>query len=299
MANLKSYPNNADVYIGAEEVMRWHHGRTSGVYGADGNLAVEALTSPAMAVSVTDGEAWMSNGSGNGVAVWNDNFSVSGSLLELNIDAADGVLNRIDRIIIEWKTTNYIDYPEIKVLKGTPNSNPSAPALVSNSTKRQISLAQIAVAAGTTAITSSMITDERLDPSVCGIVTETITADTSTMNAQFQAFLEAIQRELADIEAGAGVELRKLQFSNVAVPTSAFVSDSTYEDYPYRASVALSGVISTMIPEVVFALPEAVSGNFAPIADTYMGGIYLYAQSVPEAEITIPTILCWKGNGLA
>lgn len=43
MANIKSFPNNQDVFIGAEDVMKWLHGRTSGVFGAAGNASVQAL----------------------------------------------------------------------------------------------------------------------------------------------------------------------------------------------------------------------------------------------------------------
>lgn len=296
MANIKSFPNNQDTYIGAEDVMKWLHGRTSGVFAASGNAAVTALSTPAMAVQVSDGTGWMSNSGKDGVVWWNDNNSENGSQLQLSIDAADGTLGRIDRIIVEWKTTNYVDYPEIKVLKGSKSSEPSAPALTNNSTVRQISLAKITIAAGTTTITDTMITDERLDASVCGLVTDGIQIDTTTMNNQFQAFLESIASELQDLESGTGIELKKLQFNNTAVLASAFVSDSTYEDYPYRATVALSGVLSTMIPEVIFGVVDAIGGNLAPVAETYNGGIYLYAADVPETAITVPTILCWKGN---
>lgn len=296
MANIKSFPNNQDVYIGAEYVMKWLHGRTSGVFAADNNAAVAALATPAMAVTVSDGIGWMSNSAADGVVWWNDNEKTSGSKLQLAIDSADGVLNRIDRIIVEWATTTYVDYPEIKVLKGAAASVAVAPSLTNNSTKRQISLAQISIPAGTTAITASMITDERLDPSVCGLVTETLTVDTSTMQTQFEALLASIQNELSQLEAGTAAELKKLQFSNVSVPASLFVADTTYEDYGYKAAVALSGVTSTMIPEVVFSLVDAVSGNFAPVVESYNGGIYLFAADVPEADITIPTILAWKGN---
>ncbi len=86
----------------------------------------------------------------------------------------------------------------------------------------------------------------------------------------------------------------KLTFSNTSVATSAFVSDSTYTDFPYRASVALTGVTAAMIPEVVFGVSDAMSGNFAPVAEAYDGGIYLYSAAVPEAAITIPTILAWR-----
>ena len=296
MATIKSFPNNQDTYVGAEDVMKWLHGRTSGVFAAGGNATVSALVTSTMAVTVSDGNGWMSNANADGVVWWNDHEAVNGTKLRLDIDPADGALNRIDRIIVEWKTTNYVDCPEIKVLKGSIASNAVAPALTNNNNVRQISLAQIAVAAGTTAITASMITDERMDTSVCGLVTESITIDTVTMQEQFEALLKAIQNELADLEAGSGTEMKKLQFNNTTVKATSFVNTATYEDYPYRAPVALNGAISSMIPEVIFGLVDATSGNFAPVAESYNGGVYLYASDVPEADIIIPVILMWRGT---
>ena len=296
MASIKSFPNNQDEYVGAEYVMKWLHGRTSGVFGANGNAAVAALDTPGMAVTVSDGVGWMSNRNGDGVVWWNDSEAVNTSKLQLSIDAADGVLNRIDRIIVEWKTTNYVDPPEIKVLKGSVSSTAKAPDLTNNGTVRQISLARITVNAGVTAIAASMITDERLDTGVCGLVTDWVSIDTSMMHSQFEALLAAIQKELADLEAGTAFELKKLQFSNVSVSAVDFVSDTTYQDFPYRAGVALSGVIESMIPEIVLSVEDATSGNFAPVAESYNGGVYLYATSAPESDITIPTIIAWRGN---
>lgn len=86
----------------------------------------------------------------------------------------------------------------------------------------------------------------------------------------------------------------KLTFSSTSVPAASFVSDSTYTDFPYRTAVALTGVTASMIPEVVFGVSDAMSGNFAPVAEAYDGGIYLYAAAVPDAAITIPTILAWR-----
>lgn len=204
MAEIKSFPNNQDEYSGAEDVMRWLHGRTSGVFAASGNAAVAALETPGMAVTVSDGTGWMSNANNDGVVWWNDTENVSGAKLQLAIDAADGVLNRIDRVIVEWKTTNYVDRPEIKVLKGTASSTAAATALTNSETKRQISLAQIDVAAGTTAITASMITDERQNPDVCGLVTDTLSIDTSVINAQFTELLAQL-RTAIEQAAGGGI----------------------------------------------------------------------------------------------
>lgn len=93
---------------------------------------------------------------------------------------------------------------------------------------------------------------------------------------------------------GNAAEKKKLSFFNEAVSASLFSDDSTYPDYPFRAAVELAGVTSGMIPEVIFSLTDAVSGNFAPVTACYDGGVYIYAAEQPTTGITIPTILCWK-----
>lgn len=289
MATINSFPNNYDEYIGAEEVMRWLHGRTSGVFGADGNAAVTAVANT-MNVSVAPGLGWITDSDGNGIVWWSSAATV------LTIDPAHSTLDRIDRIIVEWYVGDYSTKPEIKVLKGTQSSTPVAPALTNTALYRQLSLAQISIPNGTTEMLPSLITDERLDPDVCGLVTETVSVDTSMINSQFQAFLTSIEEELRDLQAGVAVELKKLMFEDTVVPTSAFASDATYNDWPYRASVPLTGAISGMVPEVIFGMDEATSGSFAPVAESYNGGVYLYADSVPSASITIPTIILWREN---
>ena len=306
MAEIKSFPNNQDVYIGAEWAMKWLHGRTSGVFGAEGNLAM-TVVSDSMSIQISDGVGWLSNANGDGIVFWNDSEQTNGIKLTLTHDVADGVLDRIDRIVVTWETTNYVALPTISILKGTPSSIPVPPALTNNNIQRQISLAKVHIPAGTVSLLASMVTDERLDPSVCGIVTETVKIDTSTIydrvnkalkdvDNQSKAVLDAIQKELADLEAGTAVELKKLQFSNVSVSAGNFVSDTTYQDFPYRANIALSGVIESMIPEVVLSVDDALSGNYAPVSESYNGGVYLYAGSPPDADITIPTIILWRGN---
>ena len=295
MAEIKSFPNNQDVYVGAEWVMKWLHGRTSGVFGAKGNLAT-SIVPGTMSVQVSDGVGWLSNDKGDGIVFWNDNEQTNGSKLTLTHDVADSALDRIDRVVVTWETTNYVARPTISILKGNPSSNPKPPALTNNNVQRQISLRQQRIPAGAISLSAALGTDERLNPNVCGIVTETIKIDTSTMQSQFEALLRSIQNELQDLESGTGVELKKLQFNSVSVAVSKFVSNTTYEDYPFRASVALEGVQSTMIPEVIFSMADAISGNFAPVAESYNGGVYLYAADKPEGNIVIPTIICWKGN---
>jgi hypothetical protein len=296
LATIKNFPNNVDEYQYAQDAMKWMYSRTQGVYGANGNLSVTALATPNMSINVSDGLGWLRDHLGNGCVFWNDTYYSNSALLNLTIDAADGVQNRVDRVVVSWETANYTQKPEIKILKGTFSvSDATPPAITNNSVKREISLAKIAVAAGTTAITSAMITDERLDSTVCGLVTEDISVDTTTMQAQFETLLTAVEQELNQINSNTVYELKRLQFTNTEVATTAFLADETYEDFPYRASVALTGVLATMTPDVILSVPDAMSGNYAPAAGCYAGGVYIYAAAIPDAAITIPTIICWKG----
>lgn len=188
MAEIKNFPNNVDEYIGAQNVMKWLHGRSSGVFGADGNLSVTANGD--MTVSVSDGVGWLANDKADGTVFWNDTKEQTGSELQLAIPLPDAILPRIDRIVVSWDTVDYATKPRIEVLNGTAASAPVAPSLTNNTLMRQISLARIYVGAAVSKITADNITDERLDESVCGLVTDWISVDTSVMQAAFEAFLK-------------------------------------------------------------------------------------------------------------
>lgn len=77
-------------------------------------------------------------------------------------------------------------------------------------------------------------------------------------------------------------------FTNTAVATGAFAADTTYTDYGYKGTIPLSGVTATMYAEVVYSLDNATSGDYAPITETYDGGVYVYSKV--NTAITIPTI---------
>ena len=82
--------------------------------------------------------------------------------------------------------------------------------------------------------------------------------------------------------------------NDVSVPTSAWASDNTYEDYPYRAAVAINGVTAAYVPTVVFPVSALSEYSFAPVNETYTGGVYIYCDSVPESAITLPTVMCQR-----
>lgn len=92
-----------------------------------------------------------------------------------------------------------------------------------------------------------------------------------------------------------GAQATRLTFTDLAVPVSAWEDDAydQYADFPYQAQVACAGVTADMFAEVVLSPADAMSGNIAPVCQTYEGGVYLYAKAVPSAAVTIPTIIVW------
>ncbi len=90
-------------------------------------------------------------------------------------------------------------------------------------------------------------------------------------------------------ELAADVEI--LSFTNKSVAVSAWVANSTYADWGFRASIACTGVTTKHYAEVIFAPADATSGEFCPVNNTYDGGVYIYAANKPTATITIPLIV--------
>ena len=76
-------------------------------------------------------------------------------------------------------------------------------------------------------------------------------------------------------------------FHKNLIPT--FTEDTTYTDYAYRGTIELDGVTANSVVEVVFSLADAMSGNYAPIAETLDGVVYIYAKV--NRSITIPSII--------
>lgn len=90
-------------------------------------------------------------------------------------------------------------------------------------------------------------------------------------------------------------EVPILTFGAQSVATSAWAADTTYEGWGFRAAVALSGVTADYVPSVTFGIVDATSGNLAPVADSYAGGVYIYAKEQPSAAVSIASIICVKG----
>ena len=130
----------------------------NGIFGGKSNeLMVREKEPASMSIRVLSGQAWIDG-------YWYENDGEH----SLTIDVADGVLHRIDSIVVRWIHAERTI--RLAVRKGTAATNPSAPSVQRNDDFYELKLADISVRAGTTKITQANITDKRYNTDVCGLV---------------------------------------------------------------------------------------------------------------------------------
>ncbi|OXS26404.1 MAG: hypothetical protein BI182_08395 [Acetobacterium sp. MES1] len=160
---------------------------SNGIY-PNPSTQCQVLANNDMTVTLKPGNAYI-----NGYKYINDSDK------SLSIETADGVLKRIDRIVIRYTVLNR----EIKayVKKGTFASTPTAPSLQRDADMWELGIADIYVANGAVSISQANITDLRLNSTYCGIVHGVIDqVDTTTIFNQFQAwYAETIDDATTDI----------------------------------------------------------------------------------------------------
>lgn len=100
---------------------------------------------------------------------------------------------RIDRIIIRLDKTISNRHVRAFIKEGVPATNPQPPVLQRDEFIYEISLAQVRVKPGASVI--STLTDERLDQTLCGVVSSIIEVPTDVFLQQWDDFIGSIQHE--------------------------------------------------------------------------------------------------------
>lgn len=146
----------------------------SGVFNGE----LQVVENGGMSVTVNSGYAWL-------IGYGYQNTEP----LVIDLEVASGNLNRYDAIKIKLDLsartiTAYAD-------KGGNAASPAKPANTRSDTVFEITLAEVYIAAGTTVITQSMITDTRMDNSKCGWVAGAVDQiDFSQIYAQFNKYFD-------------------------------------------------------------------------------------------------------------
>lgn len=270
---------------------------TDGVYHSIGN-AFSVTPGTGMNVNVASGRAWFDH-----------TWTLNDAILVVELTAAHQVYDRIDAIVLRVdgdKRTN-----SIVAKAGTPSSAPVKPTMTNDDDKKihEHPLAYVRVNHGVTDIKPANIqfvvgTSEC--PFVAGVQNGVdIDALVANWKLEFDILFAQLEDQISQAVSGTlidgSVTYEKLapdavrrRFENVSVPVASFVSDTTYADYPYRATIPLAGVIASMVPDVAFSVAALADCEFAPVAECYAGGIYIYASSAPTAAVLINSVVCWR-----
>ncbi|MGN7409973.1 hypothetical protein [Sporosarcina sp. SAFN-010] len=96
---------------------------------------------------------------------------------------------RIDRVVVRLDRTISKRYVRVFVKEGVPATTPQPPVLQRDDFVYELSLAQVRVSAGVSAINS--VTDERMDQELCGVVSSIIQVPTSAFLLEWRDFFDA------------------------------------------------------------------------------------------------------------
>lgn len=252
------------------------------------NLQVASNTN--MKVIVKPGSGWI-----DGYFLYNDSEHV------LQLDVADGVLKRIDRVVM--RLNHLTRMIEIVVKKGAFASSPVAPVLQRDTDYMELALADIYIVNGTTVITQANITDQRLNNALCGIVHGLVNqVDTTAIFNQYQSWFGTFTVEKqADFDAWIA-SLQDILDGDVAANLASritnleqrFGSHMTTDYEPFKVQFAQHKDDNTHVHWIGNATgTNALVATYAPIT-AYKDGLGVAINVITDS--TVATTL--KINGL-
>ncbi|MEK4149974.1 hypothetical protein NST02_23305 [Robertmurraya sp. FSL W8-0741] len=187
-----------------------------------------------MTVIVKPGLGWI-----NGYFLYSDSDYI------LELDIADGVLKRIDRVVM--RLNHLTREIEIAVKKGAFASTPVAPSLQRDANAYELALADVLINNGAINITQANITDLRLNTQLCGIVHGTVNqVDTTTIFNQYQAWFNQVT---SNVEG----EIREWQAA----------SEQQFMDWFNSLQVILDGDVAANLANKILLLEQEFNAHKA------------------------------------
>ena len=193
---------NGDRKYNAEQISSIFDGLiVDGVFASIGTaFAVEAAGG--LTINVGIGRAW-----------FNHTWTLNDSILPLTAPESEVLLDRIDAVVLEVNSMESVRKNSIKIVAGTPSSEPARPTLENEVNVHQYPLAYIYRKFGSTVITQADITNmvgTESTPFVTGII-QTISLD--ELLGQWQAQLDQfVANEEADFSEWR--EQKRIEFDN-------------------------------------------------------------------------------------
>ena len=261
-----AYPLDGEQNYTAAQCGAFFAGRSSGVFSADGNLAVSVTGARQLTLSA--GIAWI-----NTDRFWGKVYCNTDAI-NFVLPTADGVLDIICRVVIRWnKTTNQC---QALLLEGTPSSSPVAPARSMTDELFDLVLADYLVQHGETEASTARLTDRRMDESLCGLVRDGVERiPTDVLNSQAEALITAL--------ATAAEQAASLQLADGAVTTAKLaygaVTTAKLADGAVTTAKLADGALT---PAAIGAVASAEKGAAGGVATLNADGRVTAAQAASK-----------------
>lgn len=179
---------------------------------------------------------------GSGFAWFNSTWTRNDSDYPIDISVSDLLQVRIDAIVLEVDETVSSRTNSIKVITGTPASNPQKPTLTNTNDIHQYPLAYVTVGVGVTSITQANI-ENCIGTDPCPFVTGVLdTIDATTLIAQWEAQFNEWFESLEDTLSGDVAGNLLLMINNLDEKVDTSIEDLREKGiYLYSASFPHSG----------------------------------------------------------
>lgn len=298
--------NGADRPSNASEICSMFDGViTDGIFSTIGDLfAVSAVGGNSL--SIGSGKAWFHHS-------WLKNDAA----IIKEAEAAEVLLNRIDIVVLEFDSSDPVRDNNIKIIKGTPATNPVAPTLANGPLKFQHKIAEVSRAAGSNEILQVHITPFQGTtgtPFITGLVQQAdITvilqqfADTMTdLEQQYQNALLILQQNGVPSHHGnhstggpdpinpndIGAAVPPKVYLGKQVLVGAWVTDPTNKvpTHTKRAPISCPGVTAQMSAQVGFSDADLALDIYSARCDTGTDVVYIYAKSTPSTTLTVTIV---------
>ncbi|MBU3216643.1 hypothetical protein LL033_17460 [Clostridium estertheticum] len=232
---------------------------TNGVF-PNPSTNLQVINNNNMTITVKTGKAWI-----NGYQYFNDGD------LTLPIAIADGVLNRIDRIVVRFDTVGRLISTVVK--SGTMASVPVAPVLQRDADLFELGIADIYIGQGAVLISQPNITDLRMNTTLCGWVNSLIQADTSAIFNQYQDWYNAKQTAY-NSDFTTWTTAKKATYNSwYATTTSGYITEMSASESSFQEQFntwfsaiqsQLSGDIAGNLQIQITEIPKVYKGTIAP-----------------------------------
>lgn len=265
MSNIVTYPLNGIDYDAADAAGHTAT-RTSGVYSSEEDFAVTAAGG--LSVTVSAGVGWVHPARFEGYSV------IMREAETLTLALADGQRPRIDRIVLRYDAAAHKS--SLRVLQGTPDTQPTAPGISRTALLYDLCLAQITRPAGSTTIVAGHITDTRLDPALCGVMRDGVTGIPT------EELIASARERINALEETASAAAKEADASK----TAAAQSEANAEAYKEAAATSESNAAGSASASAGSAAAAAQSENAAAGSAAAAAGSASVAEKSKTAAAT-------------